>query len=95
MKSALVNVKLENHGSHMTSSKRIKVVNPKPTDAPSKVPTTIQTSGNNPNDTPITVPTIIQTCVIKNGIKPDEPPQNMTTSHLKDPISTTTNLDEA
>ena len=95
MKSALVNVKLANHGSHMTYSKRIKVVNPKPTDTPSKVPTAIQTSGNNPNDTPITVPTIIQTCVIKNGIKPDEPPQNMATSHLKDPISTTTNLDEA
>ena len=67
----------------------------KQTDTPSKLPTTIQTSGNNPNDTPITVPTILQTSVIKNGIKPDEPPQNVATSHLKDPISTTTNLDEA
>ena len=95
MKSALVNEKLENHGSQKYSSKRIKVLNPKPTDAPSKVPTAIQTSGNNPNDTPITVPTIIQTSVIKNGIKPDEPPQNVATSHQKDPISTTTNLDEA
>ena len=66
-----------------------------PTDNPSKVPTALQTSGNNPNDTPITVPTILQTSVIKNGTKPDEPPQNVATSHLKDPISTTTNLDEA
>ena len=82
MKSALVNEKLENHGSQKYSSKRIKVLNPKPTDTPSKVLTAIQTSGNNPNDTPITVPTIIQTSVIKNGIKPDEPPQNVATSHL-------------
>ena len=59
MKSALINEKLENHGSQTTSSKRIKVVNPKPTDTPIKIPTAIQTSGNNPNDTPITVPTII------------------------------------
>ena len=66
-----------------------------PTDTPSKVPTAIQTSGNNPNDTPITVPTILQTSVIKNGIKPDEPPRNVATSHLKGPICTTTNLDEA
>ena len=95
MKSALVNEKLENHGSQKYSSKRVKVINPKPTDTPIKVPTTIQTSGNNPNDTPITVPTIILTSVIKNGIKPDEPPQNVATSHLKDPISTTINLDEA
>ena len=95
MKSALVNVKLENHGSQKYSSKIIKLLNPNHTDTPSKVPTAIQTSGNNPNDTPITVPTIIQTSVIKNGIKPDEPPENVTTSHLKDPISTTTNLDEA
>ena len=94
MKSALVNEKLENHGSQEYSSNRVKVVNPEPTDTPSKVPTAIQTSGNNPNDTPITVPTIIQTSVIKNGIKPDEP-QNVATSHLEDPISTTTNLDEA
>ena len=43
MKCALVNEKLENHGSQTTSSKRIKVVNPKPTDTPSKVPTAIQT----------------------------------------------------
>ena len=71
------------------------MVNPKPTDTPSNVPTAIQTSGNNPNDTPITVPTIIQTSVIKNGIKPIEPPINVATSLLKDPISTTTNLDEA
>ena len=113
MKSALVNEKLENHGSQKCSSKRVKVVNTKPTDTrskvptaiqtfgnnptdtPSKVPTAILTSGNNPNDTPITVPTTIQSSVIKKGIKPDEPPQNMATSHLKDPISTTTNLDEA
>ena len=95
MKSALVNEKLENHGSQTHSSKRVKVVNPKPTDTPSKVPTAIQTSGTNPNDTPITVPTTIQISVIKKGIKPDEPPKNVATSHLKDPISTTTNLDEA
>ena len=95
MKSALINEKLENHGSQTTSSKRIKVVNPKPTDTPSKVPTANQTSGNIPNDTPITVPTIIQTSVIKNGIKAIEPPKNVATSHQKDPISTTTNLDEA
>ena len=95
IQSALVYEKLENHGSQATSSKRVKVVNPKTTDTPSKVPTTIQTSGNNPNDTAITVPTTIQTSVIKKGIKPDEPPQNVATSHLKDPISTTTNLDEA
>ena len=95
MKSALINEKLENHGSQTTSSKRIKVVNPKPTDTPINVPTAIQTSGNNPNDTPITVPTIIQTSVIKKGIKPVDPPQNVATSHLRDPISTTTNLDEA
>ena len=95
IKSALVNEKLENHASQTISSKRVKVVKPKPTNTPSKVPTDTQTSGNNPNDTPITVPTIIQTSVIKNGIKPDEPPQNVATSHLEDPISTTTNLDEA
>ena len=95
MKSVLVNEKLENHGSQKYSSKRVKVTNPKPTDTPTKVPTDIQTSGNIPNDTPITVPTMIQTSVIKNGIKPDEPPKNVATSHLKDPISTTTNLDEA
>ena len=68
MKSALVDEKLENHGSQKYSSKRVKVVKPKPTNTPSKVPTAIQTSGNNPNDTPITVPTIIQTFVIKKGI---------------------------
>ena len=95
MKSALVNEKLENHGSQEYSSNRVKVDNPDPTDTPSKVPTAIQTSGNNHNDTPITVPTIIQTSVIKNGIKPDEPPQNVATSHLEDSMSTTTNLDEA
>ena len=33
--------------------------------------------------------------VIKNGIKPDEPPQNVGTPHLKTPISSITNLDEA
>ena len=70
------------------------MVNPKPTDTLSKVPTAIQNSGTNPNDTPITVPTTIQISVIKKSIKPDEPPPNVTTSHLKDPISTTTNLDE-
>ena len=85
MKSALINEKLENHGSQKYSSKRLKVVNPNPTDIPSKIPTAIQTSGNNPNDTPITVPTTIPTSFIKNGIKPDEPPQNVATSHLKDP----------
>ena len=95
MKSALVNEKLENHASQKYSSKRAKVVKPKPTNTPSKVPTAIQTSGNNPNDTPITVPTIIQTSVIKKGIKPVDPPQNVATSHLEDPISTTTNLDES
>ena len=75
MKSALVNEKLENHGAQKYSSKRVKVVNTKPTDTPSKVPTDIQTSGNIPIDNPITVPTTIQTSVIKKGIKPDEPPQ--------------------
>ena len=89
MKSALVNEKLENHASQKYSSKRVKVVKPKPTNTPIKVPTAIQTSGNNPNDTPITVPTI------KKGIKPVDPPQIVATSHLEDPISTTTNLDEA
>ena len=94
MKSALVNEKLENQGSQEYSSNRVKVINPDPTDTPIKVPTAIQTSGNNPNGTPITVPTIIQTYVIKKGIKPVDPPQNVATSHLRDPISTTTNLDE-
>ena len=93
MKSALVNEKLENHGSQKYSSKRVKVVNTKPTDTPSKVLTAIQASGNNPNDTAITVPITTLTSVIKKGIKPHEPPKN--TSHLKDPIITTTNLDEA
>ena len=95
MKSALVNEKLENHGSQKYSSKRVKVVNLNPTDTPSKVLTAIQTLCNNSNDTPITVPTTIQTSVTKKGIKPVEPPQNVSTSYLKDPISTTTNLDEA
>ena len=95
MKSALVNEKLENHASQKYSSKRVKVVKPKPTNTRIKVPTAIQTSGNNPNDTPIKVPTIIQTSVIKKGIKPVDPPQNVATSHLEDHISTTTNLDEA
>ena len=95
MKNALVNEKLENHGSQKYSSKRVKVVNTKPTDTRSKVPMAIQTSGNNPNDPTITVPAIIQFSVIKKGIKSVEPPQNVATSHLKDPISTTTNLDEA
>ena len=80
MKSALVNKKLENHASQTISSKSVKVVKPKPTNTPVKVPTAIQTSGNHPNDTPITVPTIIQTSLIKNAIKPDEPPQNVATS---------------
>ena len=39
MKSALVNEKLENHGSQKYSSKRVKVVISKPTDTSSKVPT--------------------------------------------------------
>ena len=95
MKSALINEKLENHGSQKYSSKRVKVINPKTSETPIKVPSAIQTSGNNPNDTLITVPTTIQTSVIKNGIKAIEPPKNVTTSHLKDPTSTTTNLDEA
>ena len=94
MKSALVNEKLENHGSQKYSSKRVKLVNPKPTDSPIKVPAALQTSGNNPNDTPITVPTTIQTSVIKKRIKPVDPAQNVATSHLRNPISTTTNLDE-
>ena len=92
MMSALVNEKLEKHGYQEYSSNRVKVINPEPTDTPSKVPTAIQTSGNNPNDTPITVPTIIQTSVIKNSIKPDEPSQNVATCHLEDPNSSTTNL---
>ena len=75
MKTAMVNEKLENHGSQTKSSKRVKVVNPKSSDTPSTVPTSIQTSGTNPNDTFITVPTTIQTFVIKKGIKPHEPPQ--------------------
>ena len=95
MKSALVNEKLKNHGSQKYSSKRVKVINPKTSETPIKVPTAIQTSGNNLNDTLITVPTTIQTSVIKNGIKAIEPPKNVATSHLKDPPSTTTNLDEA
>ena len=95
MKSALINDPLETHGSQTTSSKRIKLVNPKPTDTPINVPTAFQTSGNNPIDTPINVPTTIQTSVIKKGIKPVDPHQNVATSHLRDPISTTTNLDEA
>ena len=84
MMSALVNEKLENHGSQKYSSKRVKVINPKQTDTPIKVPTAIQTSGNNPNDTPITVPITIQTSVIKKSIKPHEPPKN--TSHLKEVV---------
>ena len=94
MKSVLVNEKLENHVSQKYSSKRIKVVNPKPADTPSKVATAIQASVTNPNDSPITVPTTIQTSFIKKGIKPAEPPQNVAKSHQKDPISTTTSLDE-
>ena len=77
MKSALANEKLDYHGSQKFSSKRVKVINPKTTDTPSKVPTSIQTSGTNPNDTPITVSTTIQISVIKKGIKPDELPQFM------------------
>ena len=95
MKNALVEEVLENHGSQKYSSNRVKAVNTKPTDTPSKVQTNIQTSCNNPRDTPITVPTIIKTSVIKKGIKPDKPPQNVVTSHLNDPISTTANLNEA
>ena len=85
MKRALVKEKLDNHGSQTTSSKRVKVVNPKPTDTPSKVPTAFQTSGKNPNDTPITAPTTVQISLIKKGIKPDAPPHNVATSHLKIP----------
>ena len=71
------------------------MVNHNPTDNPTKVPSTIQTPGYNPNDTPIIFRATIQTSVIKKGIKPGEPPKSKVTSHLKDPISTTTNLDEA
>ena len=46
MKSALVNEKLENQGYQKYSSKRVKMVNAKPIDAPSKVSAAIQTSGN-------------------------------------------------
>ena len=53
MKSALVNEKLKNHGSQKYSSKRVKVVNTKPTVTPSKAPIAIQTSGNNLNNIPI------------------------------------------
>ena len=95
MKSSLVNDKLENHRSQKYSSKRVKVINPKHTDTPSKVPIAIQSSGNNPTDSPITVPTTIPTFVIKKGIKPDDLLQNVATSHLKDPFSSTTNSDEA
>ena len=77
MKSALVNEKLENHASQKNSSKRVKVVNPQPTDTISKVPTDIHSSGTNLSDTPITVPTTIQISVIKKGIKPAELPQFM------------------
>ena len=81
MKSALVNEKLEKHGSQKYSSNRVKVVNLKPTETPSKVPTAIQTSGNSPIDTQITVPTTIQTSVIKKDIKPHEPPKTVAISH--------------
>ena len=64
MKSALVNEKLENHGLQKYSSKRAKVVNTKPTDTSSKVPSNTQTTGNHPNDTSMTVPTTIQISVI-------------------------------
>ena len=84
MKSALVNEKLENHASQTTSSKRVKVVKPNPTDTPIKVPTDIHTSGTNPNDTPITVPTTIQISVIKKGIKPAELPQFMAQNNCED-----------
>ena len=84
MKSALVNEKLENHASQKYSSKRVKVVNPQPTDTPSKVPTDIHTSGTNPDDNPITVPTTIQISVIKIGIKPAELPQFMAQHSCED-----------
>ena len=84
MKSALINEKLENQGSQKYSSKRAKVVNPKPADTPCKVPTDIHTSGTNPNDTPITVPTTIQISVIKKGVKPDELPQFMAQHNCED-----------
>ena len=93
MKSALVKEKLENHGSQKYSSKRFKMINPEPTDSPIKVPTAIQTSGNNPKDTPIIVPTTNQAFFIKKCIKPVDPRQNVAISHLRDPISTTTNMD--
>ena len=70
MKSALVNEKLENCGSQKYSSKRVKVVNTRPTDTPITVPTAIQTSGTNPNNTPITVRTAIQT----SGTNPNDTP---------------------
>ena len=84
MKNALVKEVLENHGSQTYSSKRVKLVNPKPSDTPSTVPNAIQTSVTNPTDTPSTVPTTIQASVIKKGIKPDDPPPDVDTSHLND-----------
>ena len=86
MKSALVNEKLENHGSQKYSSKRVKVVITKPTDTPSKVPTTIQTSGNNPTDTPSKVPTAIQTSGNNDNDTPITVPTILQTSVIKNGI---------
>ena len=39
-------------------------------------------------------PTHVELAPFKKGIKSDDPPQNVDISHLSDPASTTTNLDE-
>ena len=39
-------------------------------------------------------PTHVELVPFKKGIKSDDPPQNVDISHLSDPTSTTTNLDE-
>ena len=39
-------------------------------------------------------PTHVELAPFKKGIKSDDPPQNVDISHLSDPTSTTTNLDE-
>ena len=39
-------------------------------------------------------PTHVEVAPFKKGIKPDDPPQNVDISHLSDPTSTITNLDE-
>ena len=39
-------------------------------------------------------PSHVEVAPFKKDIKPDDPPQNVDISHLSDPTSTTTNLDE-